>query len=324
MELDWIKSLRENPKHSRLGDDAAVWAVDPKSAMDDCVLTVDMLTEGVDFLLAETEPERIGRKALAVNLSDVAAMGAIPTAALVAVALPNRTQHGLNSLELAERLYAGMSPLLDKYDVELIGGDTNCWDGGLVLSITAFGQITSSGPLRRGGGRSGDVLLVTGPLGGSLLEHQFDFEPRIFEALYLNENFEIHAAIDISDGLAIDLHRLAEESRLGAVLKSEMIPIAPDAVRMSKSSDTPPLEHALSDGEDFELLLAVEANDAAKLLQTQPLFERFGTTLYQIGFLCNGPGVWIQDDERLYPLPPKGFLHGNPARLIQKNSSKST
>lgn len=299
MELEWIKRLRERPGSELLGDDAAV--------LGENILTVDLLTEGVDFLLEETEPEWIGRKALAVNLSDLAAMGGMPTAVLVALALPRTTPDGL---DLIERLYAGMETLRKKYGVRLAGGDTNRWDGGLVLSITALGRVTGRAPLRRSGGRANDVLLVTGPLGGSILEHQFRFEPRVFEALYLNENHEIHAAIDISDGLTLDLHRLAGESRLGATLEAAAIPISGDAVKLSGRSGKTPLEHALSDGEDFELLLAVPESEAETLLETQPLLSCFGTTLYRIGRLTDERVLNIIDfDGIVRPIAPKGFEH---------------
>lgn len=298
MERDWIEKLRNRSGSEYLGDDAALF--------DGMLLTVDMLTEGVDFLLNEVDPERIGRKALAVNLSDLAAMGGIPTGVLVAVVLP-RTD---DSLELAERLYEGMRPLLEKYDVRLLGGDTNRWDGGLVISITALGRTSAKGPLKRGGAKPGDVLLVTGSLGGSILEHQFSFEPRVFEAIYLNEHHEIHAAIDLSDGLALDLHRLAEESRVGALLDESSIPIAPDADKLARQSGKTPLEHALSDGEDFELLLAVPENEARRLLETQALLERFGTTLYRVGRLTEDRALKIAGASgNVRTLEPKGFEH---------------
>lgn len=305
MELEWIKQLRQQTKKEFIGDDAAV--IDLKGQT---VLTVDMLTEGVDFLLSEHCTKRIGRKALAVNLSDIAAMGAIPTAVLIALALPKNPSNGLGVLELAEQLYTGMKPLLEKYHVDLIGGDTNSWDGGLVLSITALGRTISKGPLRRNGAKAGDAILVTGPLGGSLLRHQFDFEPRIFESLYLNEHHEIHAAIDISDGLSLDLHRLATESRLGAILDAEAIPITSDAVEMSKISGKLPLQHALSDGEDFELLLAVPENEAKLLIEKQPLKDRYGTTLYRIGTLTGENDFLLEESGVRIPLIPEGFQHG--------------
>ena len=296
MERTLIANLRRRPLPQGvllgIGDDTAV--LPPSGAPT--LWTTDLLTEGVDFLLAETDPRRIGRKALAANLSDIAAMGGIPMAYLVALALPR-----IGDLELAESLYEGMTPLEEKYNVALVGGDTNCWDGGLVISITVLGQAGSGGVWKRSGGKPGDVLLATGSFGGSILERQFSFEPRVDEAVYLNENYDIHAAMDVSDGLSLDVFRLATESGLGATLFPDEIPIAEDAYRLAQQTGRPPLDHALSDGEDFELILAVDPDEAKTLLETQPLEIFFGVKLYRIGELTQEHG--------LRPFPPKGFEH---------------
>ena len=296
MEAELLKRIRSLPGTELIGDDAAV--------IGDRIITVDMLTEGVDFLLAETDPQWIGRKALAVNLSDIAAMGGVPRWIFIAVALP-RT----GALELAEQLLAGMQPLIDKYNLVLAGGDTNTWDGGLVISITVIGCVSERGVLRRSGGKAGDRIIVTGKLGGSILHHQFHFEPRIEEALHLNEHYNIHAAMDISDGLTLDLHRLATESRLGATLDASQIPITEDATILSQQSGRSPLEHALSDGEDFELLFTVSPQEKEKLLSVQP-FRSSGVTLYDIGELTAKEGLRIVTADGITkPLVPQGFVH---------------
>ena len=305
MEAELLKHIRALPGTELIGDDAAI--------IGDRLITVDMLTEGVDFLLAETDPLWIGRKALAVNLSDIAAMGGIPRWVFVAVALPQNPEVPLrstsgslwNALELAEELLAGMKPLIDKYNLVLAGGDTNTWDGGLVISITVIGCVPEWGVFRRSGGKAGDKIFVTGKLGGSILWHQFHFEPRINEALHLNEHYEVHAAMDISDGLSLDLHRLVTESRLGATLYETNIPITEDAVTLSRQSGRSPLEHALSDGEDFELLFTVSPQEAEKLLTACP-FE-----LYEVGVLTADPGLrMVLADGTVAPLLPRGFEHG--------------
>jgi len=296
MELELIKRIRSLPGTELIGDDAAV--------IGDKIITVDMLTEGVDFILADTDPKWIGRKALAVNLSDIAAMGGEPHWIFMAVALP-RT----GALELAEQLLAGAKPLIDKYNLVLAGGDTNTWEGGLVVSITVIGSITAKGVFRRSGGKAGDRILVTGKLGGSILRHQFFFEPRINEALHLNEHYEVHAAIDISDGLTLDLDRLVTESRLGATIFESKIPIAEDAVKLSQRSGRLPIDHALSDGEDFELLFTVALQEAEKLLSLQP-FQSSGVTLYDIGELTADAGLRMVTTNGISkPLTPKGFEH---------------
>jgi len=296
MESELLKRIRSLPGTELIGDDAAV--------IGDRIITVDMLTEGVDFILAETDPQWIGRKALAVNLSDIAAMGGIPRWIFMAVALPRTS-----ALELAEQLLAGMQPLIDKHNLILAGGDTNTWDGGLVISITVVGCVPEWGVFRRSGGKAGDRIFVTGKLGGSILRHQFHFEPRIDEALHLNEHHKVHSAMDISDGLTLDLHRLATESRLGATLYEVKIPIAEDAVTLSQQSGRLPLEHALSDGEDFELLFTVSPQEAEKLLSQQP-FLSSGATLYDIGELTADIGLRMTTAGGIIkPLLPKGFVH---------------
>ena len=184
------------------------------------------MSDGVDFRLAKDDPRLIGRKALAVNLSDLAAMASQPIAAVIAIALPRVGIGSLTPLDLAKQLYEGLLPLAAEFDVALAGGDTNTHDGPLVISITALGTLTDRGPLTRRGGQPGDKLLVTGSLGGSILRHHFNFTPRIREAILLHERYELHAGMDISDGLALDLSRLADESGCGAVIRTDQLPIS--------------------------------------------------------------------------------------------------
>ncbi len=179
MELAFIDWLRSRLPPSQClgigpGDDAALVHLPGRQL----IATVDMLTDGVDFDLRRDDPRRVGRKALAVNLSDLAAMAARPLAALVAVTLPR-----VDAATLARELYEGLLPLAEAYQVAIAGGDTNTWDGPLAISVTMLGTPSASGPVTRSGARPGDQLLVTGALGGSLLGHHFDFEPRVREAL---------------------------------------------------------------------------------------------------------------------------------------------
>ena len=306
MESDLIAYLRERiGPHPLLrlgiGDDAAVLDM---AGVERCVMTVDMLMDGVDFELAKIDPRRAGRKALAVNLSDLAAMAAAPLAGVVALALPR-----VGGMELAVALYEGLLPLAERFDVAIAGGDTNSWDGPLAVSVTLLGRVTAHGPLLRSGAEPGDEILVTGALGGSILGRHLDFEPRVEEALQLNAGFALHAGIDVSDGLLLDLSRLAAESRCGAVVDLESVPVHADAVRLA-ARDGPggrtPLEHALADGEDFELILAVPPEEAKRLLERQPL----DAPLVRIGRFIDEPGLWQEfvGGARL-PLALRGYLH---------------
>jgi thiamine-monophosphate kinase len=282
------------------GDDAAVLDT---AGIEQCVLTVDLLTDHVDFELACVDPERVGRKALAVNLSDLAAMASRPLAALIAVALPRQGGH-----DLAVRLYEGIVPLAQRFRVALAGGDTNSWDGPLVLSVTLLGQVTGRGPLCRSGARPGDRIVVTGRLGGSILGRQFDFQPRVEEAILLNERYELHAGIDVSDGLSTDLAHLVRESGCGAVLQLDAVPIHEAAGRLAANlgDGSTPLDHALGDGEDFELILAVPPREAERMLADQPL----GVPLTAIGEFTAEPGLWQRAGRaRATPLVPTGWEH---------------
>jgi len=305
MEADLIAHLRRRlPPHPRLrlglGDDAAVLDL---ADVDDAVLTVDLLSDHVDFELADADPRRVGRKALAVNLSDLAAMAARPLAGVVALLLPRR-----GGLDLAVALYEGMLPLADEFDLAIAGGDTNSWDGPLALSVTLLGQVTGRGPLKRNGARPGDRIVVSGSFGGSILGRHFDFMPRVGESLLLHERYELHAGIDVSDGLSVDLAHLVHQSGCGAVLDTAAIPIHDDARRLAEQQPggRPPLEHALSDGEDFELILAVPPEEAARMVEEQPL----DVPLRQIGEFVPEPGLWQLDAEGTRrPLDPRGWQH---------------
>ncbi len=305
METEFIAWLRDQlPPHPCLrlgpGDDTALLDL---GRGQQCLVTVDMITDQVDFVFERSDPRLIGRKALAVNLSDIAAMAGRPLAAVIALALPRD-----KALPLAKEIYLGLIPLAEQYGVAIAGGDTNCWDGPLAISVTLLGNVTERGPLRRDGARPGDWLLVTGSLGGSILGRHFTFEPRVEEALLLHERYELHAGMDISDGLSLDLSRLAAASSCGAALRLESIPISPAAVELTKarSDGRSALDHALGDGEDFELILAVPPDEARRMLRDQPL----GVPLTAIGEFVSEPGLWQFDaDGSRRPLSPRGWVH---------------
>jgi thiamine-monophosphate kinase len=261
-----------------------------------------MLLEGSCFQLDPSRlgggtARQIGRKAMGVNLSDIAAMAGVPVAAVVSVGLPRR-----GGRTLAEELYLGLRDMADAFDTAIIGGDTNSWDGPLVINVTLLGEATQRGAVRRKGARAGDWLLVTGPLGGSILGKHLNFTPRVREALALHEAAPLHAMIDISDGLAADVAHLGSESGVGVVLRADAIPVA-DAARALDDGRSP-LEHALSDGEDFELLFAVSPSDAQNLLRTPPI-----AGLAVIGECVAEIGLWLEEKGQRRPLPPLGYVH---------------
>jgi thiamine-monophosphate kinase len=281
-----------------IGDDCASIRFTPGAEV---LVTTDMLMEGRHFRPDDPLIE-VGGKCLGVNLSDIAAMAGRPIAAVVAVALPKA-----RAVEAGLALQEGIVAMAGRFGVALVGGDTNAWDGPLVVSITVFGEATDRGAVRRSGARPSDAVLVSGPLGGSLIGRHLRPEPRVREALALHQRLEIHAMIDLSDGLAGDLRQILQESgNLGAVLDADAVPIHPDAVAMSLVDHRSPLDHALSDGEDFELCFTVDPDDADRLLASPPA----GVMVYLIGRIDEGPGLRLRHaDGRVEPCDVRGFDH---------------
>jgi len=290
-EFNLIRWIRERtraggPTVVGIGDDCAVLRLDPAAEL---VVTTDMLMDGRHFRLDRDGPEAVGYKAMAVNISDIAAMAARPVAAVVAVALPNA---GGRAATIGRGLHAGLAEAAGRYGLALVGGDTNAWDGPLVVSVTALGETTGRGAARRSGARAGDVVAVTGPLGGSLLGRHLRPTPRVAEAIALHAAAPLHALIDLSDGLSSDLTRVLEESgHLGAVLDEAALPVHPDALVMSEATGRAATDHALNDGEDFELCVVLAAEDFDRLAANPPGPAR----LFRVGRVVEAPGLWLRD-----------------------------
>ena len=258
-ELEFIEWIR-----SRSGFDAAAVPVGPGDDMavvrcghERVLVGTDQVLDGVHFVLAEHGAAAAGRKAMARNLSDVAAMAAAPVAAVASVALPA----GMARAE-AEGIYHGLRGIADEFHCPLVGGDVGTWTGQLAISVTVFARPCGADPVLRSGAKAGDAICVTGTLGGAWRSRRhLEFRPRIDEAIILAEQFEPHAMIDISDGLAADLAHICKASGVGAELIAADVPIHPDA----RTHCDDPLAAALGDGEDYELLFTLAADRAARL-----------------------------------------------------------
>ena len=306
-ELELIRLLTESlPGNEAVvtgaGDDCAVLDLGVPGKF--LLFKTDAVVAGVHFT-GETPPEKIGRKALARCLSDIAAMAGTPTAALVTLALPR----GFDP-KFVEAIYAGMNDLARHYHVAIVGGETTVNPERMLLSVALLGTVARDKCLRRSGSRPGDALFVSGQLGGSIAGHHLNFEPRLAEARWLAEHFAIHAMIDVSDGLASDLRHLLEAGNLGAVLLKTAIPISRAAKLQAKaeSSAKPPLLAALTDGEDFELLFTVASRDAVRLLDAWK--KQFpDAPLACIGKITAEPGVKLRDKDGLKPMPTHGYVH---------------
>lgn len=301
-ELEYIRWIREHTKkHPRvtvpIGDDCAVVAWTDQKPL---LVTTDMLLEGSCFL-RDAGPERIGRKAMSVNLSDMAAMAGKPVAAVISLGLPSDIDQNW-----AQKLFSSMQTQAELFDTVIVGGDTNAWKGLIAINVTLFGEPTGKRPVTRSGAKSGDALMVTGALGGSILGHHLDFTPRVKEAQLLHSLFDLHAMIDISDGLAADLHHLCEESGCGAEVWAEKIPLSEASHQMQ--DDLSPLQHALGDGEDFELLFAVSEEECIRLIQEQPLLH-MGVNLSRIGRFTTEKTVVLRENGVTQPLLPLGYVH---------------
>jgi len=264
----------------------------------------DAIVEGIHFT-RETPPEKIGRKALARCLSDIAAMAGTPNAALVTIALPEKFEPNF-----VMKIYDGLNLLAKKSGVAIVGGETTTNPGGILISIALLGAISRGKQILRSGAKAGDAIFVTGELGGSLAERHLEFEPRLTEARWLAEHFQIHAMIDLSDGLAGDLRHILKMSGVGAELLKAAIPISREAklAAQKSSSAKPAFAAALTDGEDFELLFTVASRNAVKLLDAwKKQFPKL--KLSCIGKIVADDGILIRDKSGSHKLNANGYVH---------------
>jgi thiamine-monophosphate kinase len=232
------------------------------------LLKTDAVIEGVHFR-PEEKMERVGWKALCRNISDIAAMGGIPGHALITIAAPARCEVGQ-----LEALYRGLRRAAKRFGVGIVGGETSRSPGPLFVSVALTGSVERKRCLLRSGGRPGDAVYVTGRLGGSLRRKHLDFIPRLAEARWLAEHCSVHAMMDVSDGVGMDLPRLAAASGCSSEYWESALP------RQRGCS----VAQALGDGEDFELLFTIDPADTTALEQRWPLsFPRLPLT--QIGVL---------------------------------------
>jgi thiamine-monophosphate kinase len=284
------------------GDDCAVLDVGLPDRL--LLFKTDAIVEGIHYTNT-APPEKVGHKALARCLSDIAAMAGTPTAAIITIGLPRRFD-----VERVEKIYAGINALARRHGVAIVGGETTTNPERVLISVSLLGFAPRGQVLLRSGAKPGDALFVTGELGGSLAGRHLDFEPRLTEARWLAGNFSVHAMIDLSDGLAGDLRHLLKASGVGAELLKSSVPISRAAKLVAKAGDAakPSFVAALTDGEDFELLFAVAGKDAVPLLDAWK--KKFpGLRLSCIGKIVTGEGITLRDKESASPLTAHGYVH---------------
>ena len=331
-EFDFIDALRQRAGlagHSLvagIGDDAAVLRSTPGK---ETVITADLLVEDIDFRRTTTPPFLLGHKALAVSLSDIAAMGARPLWSMVSIGVPEDVWE----TDFVERLYDGLLDLANRYGVQLIGGDTSRTNERIVIDSIVSGECAAGMAVMRSGASAGDQVFVTGSLGAAAaglrliergahlaeqnladddsqkLDHvllrQLRPEPRVGWGIVLGEERLATSMIDLSDGLSSDLNRLCTSSKVGALIDSALLPIDDRVTELCGRRALDPLQLALHGGEDFELLFTVKPADIARLPKRVD-----GVEIKRIGEITDsGLGVRVSEGPRVWELKPGGWVH---------------
>ena len=333
-EFDFIKKIRGQAEQRGassglvrgIGDDAAVLK---SFAGSDVVISTDLLVEGIDFRRNTTQPDQLGHKALAVSLSDIAAMGARPRWALLSIGVPNDVW----DTGFIDNFYSGFFQIADRFGVKLIGGDLSRTPEKIVINSIVIGECPLGREVFRAGAKPGDQIYVTGFLGDAaaglrliergarvhdensstagsnsidhLLLRHLQPEPRVGWGLLIGDQQLATAMIDISDGLSSDLNHLCDESKVGALVDSSSIPIDQLVTEICGRRALDPLMLALHGGEDFELLFTVNPENISKLPKRVD-----GIPLTRIGEIREASeGVQIAEGSKVWKLEPGGWEH---------------
>lgn len=315
-EFEFINNIKSKFSLDKIGDDCAVL---PKDAATDMLITADMLVEDIDFRLEWTTPEFLGHKALAVSLSDIAAMGGTPKFSLLSLAVPE----ALWKTDFLDRFYDGWHNLAATHNVELIGGDISKTHDKLVIGSTVIGEVPRGKAILRSVAKPGDAIFITGYIGGAaagllqlesgvrfddnlpvpfkhLLFRQLQPLPQVRTANILRERGLASAMLDISDGVSSDLVHLINASGVGSVIDLGKLPIDPAIMSLDLSKEER-VDLALNGGEDFELLLTV---DQKYFSAVQDLgFHHLGEVTSNVGI------IELKDGEKSSILTPKGYRH---------------
>ncbi len=282
-----LSSVFKYPKVVGIGDDTAVL---PYKDGESLLFTTDTIIENRHFIRNKLSPYYIGRKAMAVNISDIAAMGGEPLYAVVNLGIKNLDRVFIS------KLYRGIKNIARKYNIKIVGGDTVKSDY-LFLAVSMIGKVENSCLLTRSGAKVGDVIYVTGTIGGATSSSKhYKFNPRLKEAQWLNSNFKINSMMDITDGLILDLSRLCKASKKGAILDKKSIPL---------SSKIKNFDSAIKEGEDFELLFT-----APKKSNIPNSILGFGLKVRSIGNITeNRDKIFIQNEGKLKKVKVGGYDH---------------
>jgi len=284
--IDWILAKLPCSQSSLIGngDDCAEIATNGSNVL----VAADMLLDGTHFMIDQLPPSLIGHKAVAVNFSDIAAMGGVPSAVFISLAVPKNI-----SVTWVKDMLLGAHNIAQRFNCGIDGGDTNAWHSGFAINVTVLGTPHWRGPVRRSGARAGDVIMVTGQsLGGSLSSGRHaSFTPRIAEAQWILDRHPIHSMIDLSDGIATDSKHLASASNKKFILS------LPALRRLSTTPNQ--MQSLFCDGEDFELLFTCSLDVAKELTKNFP----WPCGLQAIGHVTNGSGVFLEENSGTKPSP---------------------
>jgi len=282
------------------------------------LLTVDMLVDGVHFHAAKSHPERIGYQAMAVNLSDIAAMGGTPRYALVSLAICEDT-----TVEWIEALYRGMRAMGDRFAVSIVGGNITRTPGPLCIDVVLTGEVRDGDIIRRDGAMVGDAVVVTGPLGDAAGARQYldangpasalgqwcagvRPEPRVGAGQALSESHLVHAMMDISDGLGSDIRHICEAGDVGVILKESLLPVSSGTMTVARELGLDVNQLALFGGEDYELVFTCFPNDLTAL-QTRLRSLK----LHHVGSILTAIDGFVLElqDGSMQPLSDLGWKH---------------
>lgn len=302
-----------------IGDDCAII---PINSEESYVITTDLLVEDIHFLKEKISPQELGHKALAVNLSDIAAMGAEPQFSFLSIGIPENT-----AVSYLDAFIEGFYTLSEKHEVPLMGGDTTKTTDKLVINVMVVGRCKNSELHLRSMAKAGDLICVTGTLGDSagglqvilnelsensdndlLLKKHHTPVPRVEEGLFLGENLSVHAMIDISDGIASDLMHILKASKKSACVDMDALPISAQLRNAASKNNWNAIELATSGGEDYELLFTVKADDMNRLKKEYK--GKFSEDIVVIGEIRNGKPniIWLKEGKEV-EFNQSGFNH---------------
>ncbi|MDH4129931.1 MAG: thiamine-phosphate kinase [Spirochaetota bacterium] len=318
-EFQFIEQIRDRFKFNSfaergIGDDCAVI---PFSAQESYIITTDNLVENIHFTLKTTSFKSLGWKSIAVNFSDIASMGGIPKYIFISIAIPKKI-----SAHNIYYFYDGVEQIIKQYGVKLLGGDTTGSIKHLFISITAIGIAKTNKILYRSGAKENDYVYVTGSLGDSsvglslinknsttedinkkiLIDKHLSPKPRVNEMIYLNAKYTIHSSIDISDGLSSDLSHILNESKVGAEIEWNKIPVSNELNNVVSKGNIE--DYVLNGGEDYEILFTSPVK-----VNTEEFQKEMNCPLSRIGKITTSDGLILLKDNSKKLITPKGFNH---------------